>query len=241
MPGLALSFAGAALPAAIIIAYFIKLDRKRPEPVGLIGRSVLYGFLAVIPAALIEIVLERFVELPSGLAGTLYTAFVVAASVEEATKLFFVKRYLYRRAEFDEIADGIVYSICVSLGFAFVENFIYGYGSLLILAVRAFTAVPGHAIFSGVMGYYLGIAKLEPGRPRAWVRGLAWAVALHGLYDFFLMSGTWMAFLILPLLVGGWVALRRLFRAAAAADEERGRIGPTGGPPLGSSEASGPP
>jgi RsiW-degrading membrane proteinase PrsW (M82 family) len=222
MPSILLSLAGAALPAALIIAYFIRLDRKRPEPVGLIGRSVLYGFAAVVPAALIELALERFVAAPGGVLGTMYSAFVVAAFVEETTKLFFVKRYLFRRAEFDEVADGIVYAICVSLGFAFVENFIYGYGNAAVLAVRAFTAVPGHAVFSGVMGYYIGVSKLEDERPRAWLRGLAWAIALHGLYDFFLMSGN--AALIIPLLAGGWIALRRLFRAASAADEARAAL-----------------
>jgi len=224
MPGILLSLAGAALPAAIILGYFIRLDRRRPEPIGLIGRSVLLGFVAVLPAAAIEIAIERLLPAPGGLLGAFFTAFVVAALVEEGTKLFFVKRYLFKRREFDEVADGIVYAICVSLGFAFVENFIYGYGNAAVLAVRAFTAVPGHALFSGVMGYFVGVAKLEPDRPRAWARGLAWAIALHGLYDFFLMSGTWAAALVLPLLVGGWIALRMLFRRAVAADAARSAL-----------------
>jgi len=233
MSGILLSLAGAALPAAIIIGYFVRLDRKRPEPIGLIGRSVLFGFIAVLPAAAIEIAIVRLLPAPGGILGALFTAFVVAALVEEGTKLFFVKRYLFRRREFDEIADGIVYAICVSLGFAFVENFLYGYGNAGVLAVRAFTAVPGHALFSGVMGYYVGVAKLEPDRPRAWVRGLAWAIALHGLYDFLLMSRTWAAVLVLPLLVVGWIALKRLFRSAAAADEARlaRKIDSSGAPP----------
>jgi RsiW-degrading membrane proteinase PrsW (M82 family) len=107
----------------------------------------------------------------------------------------------------------------VSLGFAFVENFLYGYRDMRVLLVRAFTAVPGHAVFSGIMGYYLGLSKLEPGRRGAWVAGLAWAILLHGLYDFFLLAGGLVPLLVLPLLAGGWAVLVRLFRAARSVDE----------------------
>lgn len=219
MSSLLLSLGLAALPAAFLIGYFVRLDRKRPEPVGLIGKSVLFGFLAVLPAAGIELLIGRFAPSPGGILGPLFEAFAVAALVEEGTKLFFVKRYLYRRHEFDEVADGIVYAICVSLGFAFVENFLYGYDDPAVLLVRAFTAVPGHAIFSGVMGYHVGLSKLDPRRPRAWARGLAWAILLHGLYDFFLLSGWPAGLLVLPLLALGWIGLRRLFRAALAFDD----------------------
>ncbi|HOX33471.1 MAG TPA: PrsW family glutamic-type intramembrane protease, partial [Spirochaetales bacterium] len=123
MSYLLLSLAAAALPALLLIAHFVKLDRARPEPVGLIGKSVLYGFLAVLPAAALELGAERLVPAPSGFAGILFESFCVAALIEEGVKLYFLRRYLYRRAEFDEVADGIVYAICVSLGFAFVENF----------------------------------------------------------------------------------------------------------------------
>ena len=221
MSYLLLSLAAAALPALLLIAHFVKLDRARPEPVGLIGKSVLYGFLAVLPAAALELGAERLVPAPAGFAGILFESFCVAALIEEGVKLYFLRRYLYRRAEFDEVADGIVYAICVSLGFAFVENFLYGYRDLRVLFVRAFTAVPGHAVFSGVMGYYLGLSKLEPGRGRAWIAGLAWAILLHGLYDLLLMTESLASLLVLPLLAAGWAALARLFRAARAADEAR--------------------
>lgn len=219
MSSLLVSLGVAALPAAIILVYFYRLDRQRPEPVGLLGRSVLYGFIAVAPAAAIELGLNRLVPAPAGLPGIIFDSFIAAALVEESAKLFFVKRYIYRRPEFDERVDGIVYAICVSLGFAFVENFLYGYKDMRVLLVRAFTAVPGHAVFSGIMGYYVGISKLEEGRRGAWRSGLAWAILLHGLYDLLIMLGGLASILVIPLLVGGWAALVRLFRSAQAADE----------------------
>jgi protease PrsW len=224
MPPLALSVVLAALPALAILLVFRRMDRARPEPVGLIARSVLYGFIAVIPAAAIESSIGFVIPLGGSLPSRLFYAFAVAGLVEESVKLYFIKRRIFRRKEFDERADGIIYAICVSMGFAFVENLMYGYRDPSLLLARAFTAVPGHALFSGIMGYYVGLAKVEgAGRARApfFSRGLAWAVVLHGLYDFFLFSG--LLLMILPLLAFGWIGLLSLFRKAARADaaEER--------------------
>jgi RsiW-degrading membrane proteinase PrsW (M82 family) len=216
MPSLALSIILAAIPALAILWYFRRLDRARPEPLGLIARSVLYGFLAVLPAAAIEMGIGFIYPERSTTPSMLFYSFAVAGLVEESVKLYFIRRYIIRRREFDERADGIVYAICVSMGFAFVENLLYGYRDAGILFLRAFSAVPGHALFSGVMGYYIGISKIEPGRKGAWARGLAWAVILHGLYDFFLLSGQGLA--VIPLLVAGWAILVRLFRKASRAD-----------------------
>jgi protease PrsW len=216
MPSLLVSVLLAALPAVAILWYFRRLDRARPEPIGLIGKSVLYGFLAVIPAAAIELGIGLVLPERSTLGSRLFYAFVVAGLVEESVKLYFIRRYILRRREFDERADGIVYAICVSMGFAFVENLMYGYRDAGVLFMRAFSAVPGHALFSGIMGYYIGLSKVERGREGARARGLAWAALLHGLYDFLLFSGLGLA--IVPLLAAGWLALLRLFGKASRAD-----------------------
>ncbi len=217
-----------ALPAFAIIAYIYQRDRARPEPLGLIGRSVLYGFVAVAPAAILELILTAILPPIPGILGVLVEAFIVAGLVEESVKLFFVQRYLFRHPEFDERADGVVYAICVSLGFAFVEDFLYGYADFGILLLRAFTAVPLHAIATGVMGYHLGVAKIEglrrgPAALRgALRRGLGWATLIHGLYDFFILSrglGGFSGLLVIPLLALGWRVLVRLYRRALAEDE----------------------
>jgi protease PrsW len=221
MPPLALAILLAALPALAILLYVRRLDRARPEPLGLIARSLLYGFLAVLPAAAIEASISFVAPLRADLPSRLFYAFAVAGLVEESVKLFFIRRYIFHRREFDERADGIVYAICVSMGFAFVENLLYGYRDPGLLLARALSAVPGHALFSGIMGYYVGRAKIEGGRGGALARGLAWAAALHGLYDFFLFSGV--PLLVLPLLAAGWAALVGLFRKAARADADDAR------------------
>jgi len=219
----------AALPAAVLIVYFYRLDKAKPEPIGLIGRSVLYGFMAVFPAIGIEIALGAFLPKLPGLAGVFVEAFLVAGLVEESVKFFFLKRYIYKRPEFDERVDGIVYAICVSLGFAFVENFLYGYSDFGVLALRAFTSVPLHALASGVMGYYIGMSKIsKDGKPGSsgLYRGLGWAVFIHGIYDFFVLSGSFAALLVFPLLFIAFRVLKSMYRKALAADAADSTISP---------------
>ncbi len=224
----------AALPAAVLLAWFRRQDRARPEPVGLLGRSVLYGFLATVPAAVLEVVLMRFGPRGVGFLSWAYDAFLVAGLVEEGVKYFFVKRYLYRRPEFDERMDGIVYAACVSLGFAFAENVLYGYNNSTVLLLRAFTAVPMHAAVSGILGYWVGRAKVEGRRsgsagigegadvrpvPAA-SRGLWEAAALHGAYDFFLFTRSGWALVSLAVLAAAVFRLRALVRDARKRDRE---------------------
>lgn len=219
---LGLSIFLAALPAALLVLWFRRQDRARPEPVGLVGRSVLYGFLATAPAAALEYLLMRFGPHGRGFLSWAFDAFIVAGLVEEGVKYFFVKRYLYRRPEFDERMDGIVYAACVSLGFAFAENVLYGYGDSAVLLFRAFTAVPMHASVTGILGYWIGRAKIESGggdgRRTCASRGLWEAVLFHGAYDFFLFTSSLWSLLALPVLIGSIVRLLALVRDARARD-----------------------
>ncbi|HSV55652.1 MAG TPA: PrsW family intramembrane metalloprotease, partial [Magnetospirillaceae bacterium] len=164
MLDLTLGFALAALPSAALLVWFRRLDRQRPKPVGLLGRSVLLGFLATAPAAVIQVFLLRAGPVRPFLLAAAFDAFLVAGLVEEGVKYLAVRQYLYRRPEFDRRVDGVVYAACVSLGFAFAENLLYGLEGSWVLLLRAFTAVPMHAAVSGVMGYWIGRAKVE-GRP----------------------------------------------------------------------------
>lgn len=214
----------AALPAAVLLAWFRRQDRARPEPVGLLGRSVLYGFLATVPAAALEILLLRVGPRRPQLLAAAFDAFVVAGLVEEGVKFFFVRRYLLGRPEFDERTDGILYAACVSLGFAFAENVLYGYADSSVLFFRAFTAVPMHAAVSGIMGYWIGRAKIEgtelgpAGRPPRASRGLWEAALLHGAYDFFLFTRSAWALMAIPVLLAAIIRLLLLVGDARRRD-----------------------
>lgn len=75
----------------------------------------------------------------------------------------------------------------VSMGFATLENVVYAFNNGIGTAVfRMFTAVPAHACFAILMGYYLGKAKFEHKKSfYAW-HALGIATLFHGVYDYFL-------------------------------------------------------
>ncbi|MBU1081714.1 MAG: PrsW family intramembrane metalloprotease, partial [Spirochaetes bacterium] len=167
-----------------------------------------------------------------GLVGVAWTSFVTAALVEEGVKYFFLRRYLFKNPAFDEVMDGIVYAACVSLGFAFAENLMYGLNGGWTLLFRAFTAVPMHAAATGVMGYWLGMSKRsgDPARASAYRRrGFLSAVAVHGLYDFFIFAGSYAALGAVVTLLAATRLLRRLVRKAKETDDSdaaaRGAMG----------------
>jgi RsiW-degrading membrane proteinase PrsW (M82 family) len=215
---LPLAFALAVLPAIGLIVYINRLDKKRPEPRGLIVKSVLFGFLAVLPAILAEIAIGAILPPMGNWLGAAVNGFLVAGLIEESIKYFFVNRFFFRLREFDEVADGIVFTACVSLGFALVENLMYAFDDNwgYVLLLRSITAVPMHAAASGIMGYYIGMSKMGRGDQRG--KGLALAVAIHGFYDFCAFSQSLLSFLIIPVVAVALYVLKGLFRKAVATD-----------------------
>lgn len=178
-----------ALPAILAMAYVDRLDAKRPEPqrtlrlVALAG--ALSGFLVVAVGAL----LRPYGPEVGTYAAALYDAFIVAAGPEEAAKLACVLIVAWRRPEFDERMDGIVYGARAGLGFALVENVVYlliiphSLGEFLSLFVaRALLAVPGHAAWGAILGYFAARRRFD-GRGPGMLGGYLLAVLLHGLYD----------------------------------------------------------
>ena len=110
------------------------------------------------------------------------------ATVEEVCKFIMLRYYAYRKPEFDEPFDGIVYAVMVGMGFATLENIFYVSQFGMVTGIfRMFFAVPAHATFAILMGYFMGKAKFSVGREKKlmWA-GLFWAILFHGSYDFFL-------------------------------------------------------
>jgi RsiW-degrading membrane proteinase PrsW (M82 family) len=111
--------------------------------------------------------------------------------VEEFSKFIFVRFILFNNRNFNEPFDGIVYAVTVSMGFATLENILYVFQSGFTTGViRMFTAVPAHATFGALMGYFLGKAKFSHDRKLFFtLMALITATAFHGSYDYFLFLG----------------------------------------------------
>ena len=190
----------AIAPATVIILYIYFKDKFEKEPISFLFKNFLLGATASI---IITVILGGFAGriLPvtdhTNVFQQFLKAFIVVALVEEFSKYIIVKFYTQRSKEFNEPFDGIVYAVMVSMGFAATENIMYvldgGYETALI---RAFTAIPAHATFAIIMGYFMGKAKFSKNRKTLNLLGLFLAMVFHGTYDFFLfidfIPGVWL-------------------------------------------------
>jgi protease PrsW len=209
-------------PVIALIALFYCIDRYEPEPKQIVLKVFGFGVLMVLPAAVIELMYQHVV--PHGFTtGSLAIIFVniffFIALVEEVCKFIVVMAGIYRSPEFDEPYDGIVYCVAASLGFAALENVLYVFSKGIGTGIlRALMAVPAHALFGVLMGYFIGRAKFAPSfqRPLLIALGLFTATAAHAIYDFCLLSrNVYLLLSVFPFLLLLWGVVILMARKAA--------------------------
>ncbi len=170
--------------------------------------------------------------------------FMIVGIIEEAMKFFAVK--IVDDEEIKNIDDSMEFFILAALGFSFTENILYFYNIWIIegpshllmpFLFRSCFSTFAHLLFSGLLGYYYGVAHFatpilqEEMREKNsfWARiprkllffkrevlfhqekmleGLILAIGLHSLFNIFLEMG--ITFMIVPFLVGGYITLTYL-------------------------------
>lgn len=171
--------------------------------------------------------------------------FMIVGIIEEVAKFSAVR--MVHRKKVCSITDCIEYFILVALGFSFAENILYFYNIMSVRGVdniflpfifRSLFSTFAHVMFSGVLGYFYGLAKLAPKvldesyNQEKWtltrtiiktfrldrtstfqhekvVQGLFIATIMHAFFNIFLeMNWT---FLIIPYLTVGFILLSYLF------------------------------
>jgi RsiW-degrading membrane proteinase PrsW (M82 family) len=177
----------AAFPVLLVYIWF----RVRRFPLSLpwFILSLLAGALSLGIAALMQGFFPQFNN--AALWVLLVKIFVQIALLEEAGRfaalaiLFNLGRRFEKREEPYTPAFGAATGLLAGLGFAVIETASYGVTNAGIALIRAFTSAPLH----GACGSRVGSAALALGRRP--LRALLWffsAVAIHGMYNFLLVS-----------------------------------------------------
>jgi RsiW-degrading membrane proteinase PrsW (M82 family) len=219
----------AILPGIGLMLFFYFRDKYKKEPFGPIFLAFLLGAVVTLPAAATSSLVQRLTgwfSPPLTITKIFLGAFIVAALIEEFWKFFVVRFYCYHRPEFDEPYDGILYATAVALGFATLENILYIFGTTALSGLRtgvmrALLAVPSHAFYGVLMGYFLGEAKFAPTETKAnllGLFGLFLAICAHGVYDFVVVALAQRPLLIGSLIVFSvlvWVVFFELTRRQA--------------------------
>jgi len=184
----------------------------------LLAVTFLFGALGIIPATILELLLHS--------SNLIINTFLSTAVIEECVKYLAVRAKAYHSPNLNEAMDGIVYGVAAGLGFATIENILYvlGFGTISTALIRAFLSVPSHAAYAGIMGYYVGLAKLQSlegsrRKERSLIlTGLIIAITLHGIYDTLAFELDDVAALVSLLIMTliSWAILLRLIKKAVS-------------------------
>lgn len=160
----------ALLPAVFYMLYIIACDSKKPEPLRVLLLTVLIGIIAAF--AVTATGMPLFIggyesELNKDIIDSLSIGFLQIAVPAELSKWLLLLVFLYLNKYYDEYLDGIVYSVCLSMGFAgvlavwFMSGFV-GFSTSLFLFKGVTTSViliPIHLMSGASMGYFLAISN----------------------------------------------------------------------------------
>ncbi len=206
----------ATLPSIVIIIFILRHDKYIKEPINLLIKLFVVGAIIVIPAAILESLFPSAKN--QDIFDVFFSAFIGVALIEEGLKFIGVRLFSFKNYAFDEIYDGVIYCVMVSLGFATVENIMYVLSSGLSTAIlRALTAVPAHTIFAIVMGYYISMGKFAH-KKRFYYKfmSLTAPTLLHGTYDFILFTNYDFALLIfIPFVIYLYIKGIRIVKATS--------------------------
>ncbi len=208
----AFAFLISLIPALFWLWFWLREDKKNPEPFLLIAIAFIAG-MAVVPVAL---PLQKLaLDLYSGT--NVMFVWVIIEEVLKFTAALFV--ILWNKAV-DEAIDPIIYMIAIALGFAALENTLFILnpitdGEYIDAAVTSSFRFLGstllHVLASATIGILIALAFYRSTGTKLFYAtiGLFIAIVLHALFNFFIMEASGEGILIIFLFV--WMGVIALF------------------------------
>lgn len=204
---------GGILPALVWLLFWLREDRRHPEPKGMIFLAFLAGMFAVPLVLPIELaVYESFVD-------SSLILFFLWALVEEVVKFGACYFVALSKKVTDEPIDEVIYLITTALGFSALENTFFLVNplfqsdiatSVVAGSMRFIGATLLHTIASATIGIFLAFSFYKNARVRrnAIIWGISLAVILHtafnlfiieseGIHIFTVFSFVWLAIILL--------------------------------------------
>ncbi len=202
------AFLGGLLPALLWLWFFLKEDKKHPEPRWLILAAFLSGMLAV----LISLPAEMLAKcVSSGIWPThIFPHFFSTlgyckdipnvepiflwAAIEELAKYFVVLVVILWRKAVDEPIDAMIYLLTAALGFSALETGLFlmepfGHGEIVKGIITGNLRFMGasliHTLSSSIVGFSIAISFYK----KYWVQfislctGLILAIVLHAMFN----------------------------------------------------------
>jgi RsiW-degrading membrane proteinase PrsW (M82 family) len=196
---LGLALFGGIAPALLWLWFWLREDREKPEPIGLIISIFIIGMICVV----LVIPAEKLVQ--NNITSKVWQI-VGWSSIEELIKYLGVVIILYKTNRVDKPIDWPIFLITVALGFAALENTLYLIKplslnettvGLLTGQLRFLGSTLLHAVSTGIVGIALGLSfyMRKFFKEIYLFTGLILAIALHSIFNFFIMENSGSNFL----------------------------------------------
>jgi RsiW-degrading membrane proteinase PrsW (M82 family) len=191
---LLLAILSGAIPAIFWLWFWLKEeDAEEREPIGLIIISFILGGLVVFLAVWLEKFSLNFISNNN-------LQIIIWASIEELLKFLIVSIVIFKNNNVNQPIDYPMYFIAVALGFAAIENIFYlmnPFGAsgtivgMLTGNLRFLGSTLLHAMSSAMIGISLGLSfYLKRYMTTYLFFGVVSAIALHSIFNFFIMKGS---------------------------------------------------
>lgn len=188
-----LALAAGTVPSILWLAFWLREDATgRREPLGLVALTFLAGMLSV----LFVLPIEKFI---AGLSGNQTVLITLWAASEEMFKYIAFSMIMTRSRFLDKPVEYPIYLMATALGFAALENALYLIHpvtvndttvSFLTGNLRFLGSTLLHSVSTGVIGISIGLAFFREQGARTFhlLFGIASAIALHSVFNFFIMK-----------------------------------------------------
>jgi len=164
------------IPTVCWLMFYYRMDKKDPEPLGLLLQTFVYGMLG----SFLLMGLQYISIQKSGISivehleakdiSTIGITFFLALLEETIKGSMLFILLLRKRKMLNQLIDGIIYGISLALGFAFVENIIYfiqvihligRFDFIITYLFRTVGTMFAHTLFTGIMGYFIAYGMLD--------------------------------------------------------------------------------
>src|SRR3989344_2511689 len=196
--------AGGLFPALVWLWFWLREDSAHPEPKRLVALAFFAGSIAVALVIPLEQFAAAYIAAHGELVNSFQTTgqnltFIIWAAIEEIFKFAAAAAVVLWRHEDDEPIDPVTYMVVVALGFAAAENALFLLSPLSGLTLSQ-TIITGdyrfvgatllHVLASATIGGSLALSFYKPRWKKAiyLVVGVILSIALHGLFNVFIMN-----------------------------------------------------
>lgn len=215
------AIAGGLVPAFIWLWFWLREDKRNPEPKKALAWAFLGGILSIAPTLVLQFLVESWSPYIGviTLGAAAIIPIILNSAIEETMKLTFCWITALRTKENNEPIDAVIYLITTALGFAATENTLFiissylsttGWDgiltSLVVGNVRFIGASLLHVAASATIGLFLAFAYYKPFKKKVFavINGLVIAIALHTYFNFLIMRSETGFLLSFPLV---WIAV----------------------------------